>query len=161
MGGKPRVLAPSVIVEAANLMREGGDLVLAAKAYEAGETRATLADVRGKALAGLTRCHDGLEAWPEVILTAKRYLEAYPAGEFAAELYFFVARAHRALDDPFVTLQALAQSRERSTSEGLSARCDLMEGRLYAALGDEVHAAEALSRAGHATTPSRSDVGGG
>ena len=146
-------LAPADLVTAGELLDDGGDHRRAIDAFKAGLEASSDATLSERALRGLARAEAGLEDWPGVVATADRYLRLRNDGPLAAEVDLLLARAHRELDDPFTALLALARARELSPGGDIAARCDLLEGQIYAGCGLSVRAEKCLQRAGGADLP--------
>ena len=144
---------PSLIVEAAELLREGGEAQRSVMAYQKALERTQRTEIRQQALSGLVGAYSDLQDWPEMLRVARQYIKAFPAGAHRAEMYLQVGVAHYHMKDPFVTLQAVRQASMLSNDSKLIAECGLWEGRIYAEIGHESLAAAALSRVAHSEHP--------
>jgi len=140
-------LAAADLVEAGELLNEGGGHERAIEALQFALRSTSDPQVEERALVELARARAGLADWPGVVDTAQRYLMRHPAGLRAAEIEWRLAQAHRVLEDPFTALLALARARELKPDDRIELQCDLLEGTLYAECGVAGRAEGCLARA--------------
>ena len=128
-------LTPHDLVDAGELLAEGGDPARAIATFQwalQGEITPGLSE---RALASLMRAQNAHGDIHDVVQTAKRYLDLHRDGPNAAEIYLQLGLAHAKLDDPFTALLALRRSRELAPGGESGFRCDVAEGELFIACG--------------------------
>lgn len=146
-------LTPLDLLEAGELLHEGGnhDRAISALAWALQST--TDPDLEERGLVAMARAHSGRRDWPDVVATSERYLDKHPGGRNAAEVYLLLGTAHAGIDDAFTALLAVARARELATTPQVRFHCDLLEGQIYAGCGMVERAEPSLSRAGACEFP--------
>ncbi len=130
-----KTLAPATVLEAGELLLDGGDADRAAIAFRR-VLAATTSDTHNeRALTGLVQAYEGTQEWPRVITAAEQHSRNFSHGPGAAQVNYSLAKAHEALDDPGTAILALHRVRELDPTPDLLFSSDLMEGELWARCG--------------------------
>jgi len=146
-------LAPEDLIEAGELLNEGGSSERAVEALRCALRSTSDPELEERGLTALARAQAGRRDWTGVIATADGYVKRHPDGPRAAEIEWLLAVAHRELGDPFTALLALARARELRPDDRIEMKCDLLEGQIYAESGLAERAQRGLARAGACDFP--------
>jgi tetratricopeptide (TPR) repeat protein len=146
-------LSPADLVEASELLNEGGSPERAIEALHWALQSTSDPEIEERGLVQLARAQASRKDWSGVIETAGQYVQRHADGRRAAEMQWLLAQAHRELEDPFTALLALRRARELHPDDRLELQCDLLEGTLYAECGVLSRAEPCLSRAGASEFP--------
>jgi tetratricopeptide (TPR) repeat protein len=146
-------LAPQDLIDAGELLDEGGDSRRAVAALEWALQSTADPDLEQRGLVALARAQGRREDWAGVVTTAQKFLSRHAHGDRAPDVYFALAQAHHGLGDPFTALVALRRAREVHPSDEIAGRCDVLEGTLYADCGLFDRAEPLLAKAGASDLP--------
>lgn len=146
-------LSPANLIDAGELLNEGGSHERAAAALELALRSTSDPELQERGGVALARSKAGVADWHGVVAAADHYVRQHGRGRHADAMWLLLAEAHFHLADPFTALLALRSARELHPTGELEANADLLEGRIWAASGLLPRAEPCLARAGESGWP--------